>query len=35
MREVSAVISRRRAVFDGWDGARVDIGTLKQVIEKE
>ena len=35
MCEVFAVISHQRAVFDGWDEARVDRGTLKQVIKKE
>ena len=34
MPEVIAAISHR-AVFDDWDGACVDRGTLKQVIEKE
>ena len=29
------MISHQRAVFDGWDEARVDRGTLKQVIKKE
>ena len=35
MCEVFAVISHQRAVFDGWDEARVNRGTLKQVIKKE
>ena len=35
MREVIAVIPCQRAVFDGWNGASVDRGALKQVIEKE
>ena len=35
MAEVIAAISRQRAVFDDWDGACVNRGTLKQVIEKQ
>ena len=35
MCEVFAVISCQQVVFNGWDRAHVNRGTLKQVIEKE
>ena len=35
VREVVAVISHQRRVFDGFDGTCVDRGSLKQVVEKE
>ena len=35
VREVGTMISRQRGVFDGRDGAGVDKGTLKQVVEKD
>ena len=34
-REVGTTISRQRAVVDRRDGAGIDKGTLKQVVEKD
>ena len=35
MHEVNVVISCQWAVFDGWDGACIDRGTVKWVVDKE
>ena len=35
MRKIRAVVSRQRAVINGWDGAPVNRGSMNQVVEKE
>ena len=34
-REVGTMISSQRAVVDGGNGAGIDKGTLKQIVEKD